>query len=273
MGFKVNRELKRFLEEDVGKEDITSRLLKKKQIIAKIISREKTIVAGVDFAKQIFELKGCSVKIIKNNGKKISANRSILEVKGTPYSILSCERTVLNLLSRMCGIANETNHLVKLLQKNNSKSKLFATRKTAPGLRYFDKIAVEIGGGYKHRMSLDEMIMIKDNHRSLETLESLIKKAKKTSKTIEVEVENQKDAILAAKMGVDIIMLDNLTPIQIRNLTQKLKDLGLLKNVKIEASGRINEKNIVAYGKTAVDMISIGKITNSPKGVDLSLEI
>ena len=160
MGFNVNHQLKRFLEEDIGKGDITSKLVKQQQITAKIISREETIIAGVNFAKQIFALKGCRVKIIKNNGEKSKPNEIILEVRGNSSSILSCERTALNLLSRMCGIASKTNNLVKILRKTKSKSKLFATRKTAPGLRQFDKIAVEIGGGHKHRMSLDEMIMI-----------------------------------------------------------------------------------------------------------------
>ena len=177
MGFNVNHQLKRFLEEDIGKGDITSKLVKQQQITAKIISREETIIAGVNFAKQIFALKGCRVKIIKNNGEKSKPNEIILEVRGNSSSILSCERTALNLLSRMCGIASKTNNLVKILRKTKSKSKLFATRKTAPGLRQFDKIAVEIGGGHKHRMSLDEMIMIKDNHISIESLEVLIKKA------------------------------------------------------------------------------------------------
>ena len=273
MGFNANRELKRFLEEDIGKGDITSKLVKQQQIIAKIISREETIVAGVNFAKQIFTLKGCHVKIVRKNGEKSKVNQTILEIRGNSSSILSCERTALNLLSRMCGIANKTNHFVKILRKTRSRSKLFATRKTAPGLRQFDKIAVEIGGGHKHRMSLDEMIMIKDNHISLESLESLIKKARKTRKKIEVEVENQNDAILAAKMGVGIIMLDNFTPAQITSVMKKLKNLKLLKNVKLEASGRINEKNISKYGKTDVDMISVGEITNSVNGIDLSLEI
>ncbi len=101
MGFNVNHQLKRFLEEDIGKGDITSKLVKQQQITAKIISREETIIAGVNFAKQIFALKGCRVKIIKNNGEKSKPNEIILEVRGNSYSVLSCERTALNLLSRM----------------------------------------------------------------------------------------------------------------------------------------------------------------------------
>ena len=154
MVFSSRRELKRFLAEDIGKGDLTSKLLIPKKITARIITREQTVVAGISFAKQIFELKGCTARIITNDGKKAKKNQVILEVKGNASSILTCERTALNLLSRMCGIATNTNLLVKILKKSNSRSKLFATRKTAPGLRYFDKIAVEIGGGNKHRICL-----------------------------------------------------------------------------------------------------------------------
>ena len=138
----------------------------------------------------------------------------------------------------------------------------------------FDKEAVKIGGGEKHRMKLDEMIMIKDNHIAIHnSMPYLIKKAKKNRKKIEVEVENEKDAVIAANLGVKIIMLDNFNPKRIRKVIKKLEKLGLRKKVKLEASGRINLKNIERYAKTGVDMISIGSITSSPKSIDMSLEI
>ena len=274
MGFNPNQELQKFLDEDLGRGDITSNLIEKKQITAKIITRENTIVSGTTFAKQIFSLKKCKSKILKKDGTKAKANQTILQVKGDSRVILSCERTVLNLLSRMCGISTKTNQLCTLIKKANNKTKLFSTRKTAPGLRYFDKIAVEIGGGEKHRVTLHDMIMFKDNHLAIEkSISKLITKAKKTRKKIEIEVENEKDAILAASLGVDIIMLDNFTPKQITSTIKNLNYLNLRKSVKIEASGLINEKNISQYAKTGVDMISIGEITNSPPGIDLSLEI
>ena len=274
MGFNPNQELQKFLDEDLGRGDITSNLIEKKQITAKIITRENTVVSGTTFAKQIFSLKKCKSKILKKDGTKAKANQTILQVKGDSRVILSCERTVLNLLSRMCGISTKTNQLCTLIKKANNKTKLFSTRKTAPGLRYFDKIAVEIGGGEKHRVTLHDMIMFKDNHLAIEkSISKLITKAKKTRKKIEIEVENEKDAILAASLGVDIIMLDNFTPKQITSTIKNLNYLNLRKSVKIEASGRINEKNISQYAKTGVDMISIGEITNSPPGIDLSLEI
>lgn len=272
MGFSPKKDLLRFLAEDIRKGDVTSALLPRKKIKAKVISRETGIIAGVNFAKEIFSLKGCKVRVLKKDGEKVKSNQTIIEISGAAHSILSCERTALNLLSRMSGIATQTNNLVKKIPRG--KTKLYATRKTAPGLRFFDKEAVKIGGGEKHRMSLDEMVMLKDNHLAVGgSLEKLIQKARKKHKKIEVEVENQKDAIIAAEQGATIIMLDNFTPNQIRKTVSTLTKLGLRNNLKLEASGGINIKNIERYAKTGIDIISVGAITNSVKGIDLSLEI
>ena len=272
MTYSVKKELKKFLDEDIGKGDITSSLLSKKKTTAKIISREKAIIAGVIYAKEIFELMGCKVKILKKDGKLIEPNQIIMKITGNAAAILTCERTALNLLTRMSGIATQTNLLVKKV--HNKKTKIYATRKTAPGLRFFDKEAVKIGGGEKHRLRLDEMVMIKDNHIAVEgSLLKLIKVAKKKYQKFEVEVENNSDAILAAKEGASIIMLDNFTPSQIKKTIQNLKKENLRNKVKLEASGGINAKNISQYAKTGVDIISVGSITNSVKGIDLSLEI
>ena len=268
------RELKRFLDEDIGNGDITSKLLQKKRIRAKIITREETVVAGTKFAKYIFSLKKCRTQILKKDGSVAKANQTILEINGNAGDVLTCERTVLNLLSRMCGIATQTNNLKKQIKSAGSKSKVFATRKTAPGLRFFDKEAVKIGGGEKHRMTLNEMIMIKDNHLAVgNSIEGILEKAKKTGGKIEIEVESQKDAILCAKLGADIIMLDNFSPDRIKKTIKKLTELRLRNKVILEASGRINSKNIARYARTNVDMISVGNVTNSVDGIDLSLEI
>ena len=268
------RELKRFLDEDVGNGYITSKLLQKKRIRAKIITREETVVAGTKFAKYIFSLKKCRTQILKKDGSVSKVNQTILEINGNARDVLTCERTVLNLLSRMCGIATQTNNLKKQIKSAGSKSKVFATRKTAPGLRFFDKEAVKIGGGEKHRMTLNEMIMIKDNHLAVgKSIEDILEKAKKTGGKIEIEVESQKDAILCAKLGADIIMLDNFSPDRIKKTIKKLTELRLRNKVILEASGRINSKNIARYARTNVDMISVGNVTNSVDGIDLSLEI
>jgi len=272
--FSPKKELLRFLAEDIGKEDISSKLLPRKKIKAKIISRQNGVIAGVKFAQDIFTLKGSKVKVIKKDASKIKAGQTILEIAGPVYSILSCERTALNLLSRMSGIATQTSNLVEKIRKVNRRIKLYATRKTAPGLRFFDKEAVNIGGGEKHRMSLDKLVMLKDNHLAVSgSLSRLISKARKKYKIIEVEVENQEDALLAAVSGATIIMLDNFSTKEISKTIKNLKKAKLRKRVKLEASGGINSKNIQSYAKSGVDMISVGEITNSVSGIDLSLEV
>ncbi|MDH5462817.1 MAG: carboxylating nicotinate-nucleotide diphosphorylase [Nitrosopumilus sp.] len=269
--FNSKKQLLQFLAEDIGRGDITSALLPKKKITARIISRENAIVGGASYAKEIFKLKGCSCIILKKDGSKIKKNEILMTITGDAREILTCERTALNLLTRMSGIATQTNNMVKRIP---SKTKVYATRKTAPGLRYFDKEAVEIGGGKKHRLRLDEMVMIKDNHIIIEgSLRTLIRKAKKKHKKFEVEVENTPDAVLAANEGATIIMLDNFTPEQIRKTIQALKNKKLRNKVMLEASGGINSTNISKYGKTGVDIISVGSITNAVKGIDMSLEI
>jgi len=270
--FNLKKELQSFLSEDIGKGDITSSLLSKKRISAKIISREKAIVAGVQYAKDIFEIKGCKTQILKKDGQEVKPNQVVMTISGDARNILSCERTALNLLTRMSGIATQTRNLIEKIP--NKKTKLYATRKTAPGLRFFDKEAVKIGGGEKHRLRLDEMVMIKDNHIAVSnSLLDLIKNAKKQYKKFEVEVENNSDAILAAKEGATIIMLDNFSPSQIKKTVHNLKIQNLRNKVKLEASGGINSKNISQYAKTGVDIISVGSITNSVRGIDMSLEI
>ena len=273
MKYSPKRELKRFLDEDIGKGDITSKLLQKKKIVAKIITREETIVAGTNFVKDVFALKKCKTKVCKKDGEIARANQTILEISGDVRNVLTCERTALNLLSRMCGIATQTHNLKKKIKSTGSKSKIFATRKTAPGLRFFDKEAVKIGGGEKHRMTLNEMIMIKDNHLVGNSIEVILRNAKKTRGKIEIEVESEKDAILCARLGADIIMLDNFSPDKIKKTIKKLVQLKLKNKVILEASGRINSKNITKYAETNVDMISVGSITNSVNCIDLSLEI
>ena len=268
------KQLLQFLAEDIQSGDITSALLPNKKIKAKIISREQGIVAGVKFAAYIFQSKRCAVRILIKDGSRLKPNQTILQVSGSAKSILSCERTVLNLLSRMSGIATQTNYLVSQIKKYSKKTNLYSTRKTAPGLRYFDKEAVKIGGGHKHRMALDDMVMIKDNHLLVcNSTEAYYQQALKKHKHFEVEVENQNDAIFAAEYGAKIIMLDNFSPTQIKKTITALQKKKLRNRVKLEASGGINSKNINAYAKTGVDIISIGSITNSVIGLDLSLEV
>ncbi|NIU01231.1 MAG: carboxylating nicotinate-nucleotide diphosphorylase, partial [Nitrosopumilaceae archaeon] len=198
----------------------------------------KGVVAGIDYAKKIFALEGSKSNIKKEDGSVVLGGQTIMTVSGNARQILACERTALNLLSRMSGIATQTRKIAKKISRY--KAKLYATRKTAPGLRIFDKEAVKIGGGEKHRLGLDDMIMIKDNHIAAAggSIVELIRKAKRKGyKEIEVEVENQSNAVVAAKEGATIIMLDNFTPLQIKKTILKLRKERLREKVKVEASG------------------------------------
>ncbi len=274
MQSSAKKQLERFLAEDIKSGDITSRLLSRKKITASIISREKSLVAGVAYAKEIFLSRKCQVTIHKKDGQSVTPNQKIMTIVGDTYSILSCERTALNLMSRMSGIANQTNAYVKKIHAANPKVGLYSTRKTAPGLRIFDKDAIAIGGGHRHRMSLDQMVMIKDNHiAASDSFLGLVRRAKIKHRKIEVEVENLDDAITAAREGAYIIMLDNMNPAKIKEVIKKLEQLHLRDKVRIEVSGGINHSNVVQYARSGVDMISIGRLTSSVSGLDLSLEV
>ena len=271
---RAKKALEIFLKEDIGKGDITSNLLPRKKISANIISRQRGIIAGIPYVKEIFTSRNCKVRILKNDGNKIEPNDKIMIITGPAYSVLSCERTALNLLSRMSGIATQTNKLAGIIKNTNPKVELYSTRKTAPGLRVFDKEAIEIGGGRKHRISLDQTVMIKDNHLAVaESLQDIARAAKKRYKKFEVEVENLDDAIIAAREGATIIMLDNIPPKEISHIIQILKRLNLRRGIKIEASGGIDASNVKSYAKTDIDMISIGGLTSSVQGLNLSLEV
>jgi nicotinate-nucleotide pyrophosphorylase (carboxylating) len=270
----IKKELARFLSEDINYGDVTSAVLSNKKITATIIARQDGIVAGAKHAKEIFAMKQCRVQIMRKDGQSVKANQVVLRISGPARQILSCERTALNLLSRMSGIATATNQLVRQVKKVSKKTDLYSTRKTAPGLRYFDKEAVEIGGGRKHRITLSDMIMIKDNHIATEgSIVELIRRAKKKTKIFEVEVDTFSDAILAASLGVPIIMLDNFSPQMIRKTISQLEKMKLRKDIRLEASGGINVQNIREFARTGVDMISVGSITNSAKAIDFSLEV
>ena len=267
MSFNPKKQLSQFLAEDIGKGDITSQLLSKKKIVVKIISRENAIVAGTKYAKEIFTIKGCRAKIITKDGTKIKPNQNIIEITGNADKILTCERTALNILTRMSGIATQTNKLVKKIPK---KTKLYATRKTAPGLRYFDKEAVKIGGGERHRLRLDEMVMIKDNHIANSNIRELVSMAikNKQGKKITVEVDNLNQLKKIMGLKFNTVLFDNMS---IKNLRAGVKLAK--KHYETEASGNVSLRTVKSIAATGVDRISVGSITHSAPAVNLSLEI
>jgi nicotinate-nucleotide pyrophosphorylase (carboxylating) len=268
-------DIERFLEEDISlKGDITSdSLFSDETAKANIFSREKCIIAGVDEIKKVFDETGAKVFFSVKNGDKIEKNKIVAKLKGPIRSILLGERLALNILGRMSGVATETKKLVDLCKPLNPNIRIAATRKTTPGFRYYEKKAVEIGGGDPHRFGLFDAVMIKDNHlKKFNSVESAIKKVKSKikNKIIEIEVENEKDAIASAKEGVDVIMLDNMRPEMAKVIASKIKNIN--PNIMIEIYGGITEENIKDYADFA-DRISLGYITNSIKTIDFSLEI
>jgi nicotinate-nucleotide pyrophosphorylase (carboxylating) len=200
-----------------------------------------------------------------------------LQIEGDAATLLSLERTLLNLLSRMSGIATTTNRLIEKIDQAGFKTRVASTRKTAPGLRYFDKKAVITGGGDAHRWGLDDMVLIKDNHITIVgNAEEAIRKIREKvsfSKKIEVEVTNINDALEVAKTGADVIMLDNFSPKQTSETIDLLQKNQLRGKVLIEASGGITEQNILEYASTGVDIVSLGELTHSTKVLDISLDI
>jgi nicotinate-nucleotide pyrophosphorylase (carboxylating) len=274
----LEEKLQKMLAEDLGQGDITTALivLANCNAKAKVIVKEPGVAAGIEEATILLENLGLEAKALVADGEKIRPKQELIEISGEARTILSVERTLLNLISHMSGIATTTKKLVEMIQKAKLKTKVACTRKTAPGLLYFDKKAVLIGGGDTHRLHLDDMVLIKDNHIALAgSVEDAIKRVKRKisfSKKIEVEVNRTKDALVAARSGADVIMLDNFSIKQIEKVVKKLKDTAFGKSL-LEASGGITSENIIEFASTGVDIVSLGQITDSSAALDLSLEV
>jgi len=271
--------IRELIKEDIGFEDITTNALISDgmEAEAEIISRDDGIIAGVGIAKLTCDDFNLEFKAYKIDGDMVAEDEIVLSMKGDARHILLIERTLLNLMMRMSGVATLTYEMVEKARRYNPNIIIAGTRKTTPGLQWWEKQAIRIGGGDTHRFRLDDCAMIKDNHISLiGDLEEAIKKVKSYisfTKKIEVEVESVEDAILAASCGVDIILLDNMEPAIIEDVIDALKKENLRDNVILEASGGINPDNICDYAATGVDVISMGFITHSTPVLDLSLEI
>lgn len=267
------------LAEDIGQGDITTALIvpEKSMAQAGIIAKEKGVAAGMEEAKILLDCLQLESEFLVTEGESIRPKQILIKISGDTRTVLSVERTILNIISRMSGIATTTRKLADKLQRAKLKTKVASTRKTAPGLLYFDKKAVEIGGGDAHRLHLDDMILIKDNHIAVAgSIEKAIKTAKKKasfSKKIEVEVTNVRDVLATAKADVDIIMLDNFSPKQIEQAIILLKKADYRKRILLEASGGITSENLITYASTGVDIVSLSEITTNSKPLNMSLEI
>jgi len=273
----LEEKLLQIIKEDSFYEDITTKFIPEKIVKAKIISNSNGVISGVYELSVLFNLFNIKFSKKVDDGSKIRKGQVIFILKGNSKDILLIERTALNILSRMSGISTLTKEFIEKIKKLNLNVKIAATRKTTPLFRYFEKRAVEIGGGDTHRLGLYDMVMIKDNHLKLfNNIREALKKAKKETSfahKIEIEVSNRKEAIDAAKFGADIIMLDNFSVKEIKKTIKELKEKNLREKIILEASGGINLDNLESYAKTGVDIISIGILTHSAKSLDFSLEI
>ncbi|MHA1125093.1 MAG: carboxylating nicotinate-nucleotide diphosphorylase [Candidatus Heimdallarchaeota archaeon] len=267
-----------FIIEDEGLGDITSQILvpEDKRAQARIFTREDCILSGAILIPEIFEPEECEVTMKAKDGDRLKKNQDIAIIYGPMRSILLRERVTLNILSRMCGIATKTWNFVKQVPKE-SNTVIAATRKTTPGLRLFEKYAVSCGGGDTHRLRLDDMVLVKDNHRvifkSITDAVIQLKKHISFSKKIEVEVEDYDTMLEAAKAGADILMLDNMSPNKVKEALKILEKNKLRDKVIIELSGGITIDNLPDYVNLGADVISSGSLTHSFRSIDLSLDI
>jgi nicotinate-nucleotide pyrophosphorylase (carboxylating) len=266
------------LNEDIGNGDYTSLacIRTDKNSKAQLIAKENGILSGIEIGLKVFELvdKNLQVKLLITSGEKLKKGDIVLHVSGSAQSILKAERLVLNIIQRMSGIATFTHQMNELIA--HTSCKLLDTRKTTPGFRYFEKLAVLQGGGVNHRFGLFDMIMIKDNHIDFaggieQALKSVVAYQTENNLNLQVEIETRNidevNQVLKSGIKVQRIMLDNYS-------TAQLKEAVVLINgvCETEASGGIDENTIKAYAETGVNFISMGALTHSYKSLDLSLK-
>jgi nicotinate-nucleotide pyrophosphorylase (carboxylating) len=265
------------LREDIGSGDITSQYFvgEPDQASARIIAKERAIIAGVDVAAEVFRRvdPALRLEILQPDGAVVAGGAAVIDVRGRARSILTAERVALNFLQRLSGIATLTRQFVEA--SGTQTVKILDTRKTTPGLRKFEKAAVVAGGGANHRFGLYDMVLVKDNHllagNGLSRLSAAIERVQKERPGLRIEVEadnlDQVRALLEVK-GVEVILLDNMRGSQMREAVAIGKG-----KVKFEASGGVNIRNVRQIAATGVDFISIGALTHSARAIDFSLEL
>jgi nicotinate-nucleotide pyrophosphorylase (carboxylating) len=268
--------LLRFIDDDAPMGDITSDvIIPDVECKAAIRAEQNGIVAGISEADALFSHFGVEVTYHKNDGESACSGEILLSLCGSAKKILLVERTALNIIGRMSGIATQTRAFCNRVWLKNPSCRIAATRKICPGFGALDKKAVLIGGGDPHRANLSEGFLIKDNHLALVPIREAIRKAKAFSayKKVEVEVETADEAVIAAESGADIILLDNMNPGQVTETLVLLKNAGLRDHVTIEVSGGIDEKTLGDYAASGADVISMGALTHTVKNFSVTLEI
>ncbi len=272
--FYVDDLIKRAISEDINYIDVTTDYLIPEGSVssARLISKDEGIVAGIEIGMRVFELldSGVEYTILKPDGSSVSKGDVIAELKGSTASLLKGERTALNLIQHLSGIATATNQCVKLVEGTNAS--IAETRKTLPGLRPLQKYAVVTGGGVNHRYNLSDAAMLKDNHidaygsltKAVEALRSKVGHMVK----IEVETRSLEELQDALAVGADVIMLDNMDCATMKQAVELTNG-----RAKLEASGNITRENIREVAETGVDIISLGALTHSVKCFDISMKI
>lgn len=264
------------LEEDIGHGDVTtdSIIAPAAKCKAVVVSKQDAVIAGLNFFREVFRQVDPSIKIFSKvrDSAQVKKGAVLCTLSGPAGSILKGERVALNIVQRLCAVATITYQLVELTK--GYPAKVVDTRKTTPCMRYMEKYAVRMGGGYNHRFGLYDGILIKDNHiKSAGNIKKAMKKIKDVNHllSVEVEVKNLKEVKEALDAGVEIIMLDNMTPPVMK------KAVALIKRTKssvlVEASGNVSAANIRDIAATGVDLISVGALTHSAPACDLSLKI
>lgn len=265
--------LESYLEDDIRTGDITTRgVLTEEKATAKILCKQECVVSGLLVVKELFSLRDMDAKLLAADGDELTPVKVVVEVEGLAVDILELERTALNIMSRMSGIATETRKMVDIVESINPEAVVAATRKTTPGFRLYEKLAVTHGGGDPHRYGLFDAILIKDNHIQLAGgIEEALRRIKESSDApIEIEVVDLETALLALEHGAHRIMLDNFTPEAAAEAYSVLKEKD--PDVIIEVSGGLKPDNVADYAKHA-DILSMGWLTHGIRGVDFSMEV
>jgi nicotinate-nucleotide pyrophosphorylase (carboxylating) len=265
-----------FIREDAPFGDATSAaIIPDITCMAQVRAKAAGIAAGLEEAQALFDHFGATVRLHAADGCPVGPGDLLMEIEGPAAGILLVERTALNIIGRMSGIATKTRRMVEKVAAINPSVRVACTRKTAPGCRLLDKKAVMLGGGDPHRITLSDQILIKDNHLALVPLAEAVRRARRTSiyKIVEVEVEKPSDALTAARAGADIILLDNMDPAAVTTAVELIDDHGLRERVTIEVSGGIDEAMLSRYAGLDVDVISMGALTHSVANLDVSLSI
>ena len=271
--FQTDRLIDLWLTEDIGYCDLTAQVMIEADETGAFYmnARETLIVSGIDIAARVFKRYDPTLEVIVRvkDGDKVEAGAVLIDVRGNARSVLTAERTALNIVQRMSGIANETAKYVAAVA--GTKARLIDTRKTTPGLRMLEKHAVTCGGGLNHRLGLDNGVMIKDNHIAVcGGITKAVERARRqlpVMTKLEVECDRLEQVVEALAAGVDVIMLDNMT---VEAMTEAVKLVD--GRTKLEASGGINLSTIGAISKTGVDYISTSKINQAAVCVDIGLD-